>query len=236
MNQNVSFNCRLFNDNTDENITTRRTWHRSTGQWLGPFNYDSEKLIGTDNRYRFQSYSTNDQATILRIKNLTTSDEGIYFCSVWLILNNETIISKNQTFSFTLTILPENGSIQNNELITSTIMSINNGSTTNSNTNTTAIIINNQTLTAKTTTTTLMTFLTLENDAEALRQHSNDNNVGINTNDSFDDNSLMDNVNEQQIYYENEIDDEDESVEDGDEVELPDLKDQEVWNIPLNCK
>lgn len=220
-----------MNSSSDEQLRIRRIWQKDLGQWLGPLDYNNEKLSGIDNRYRFQSYSNNDEASIMRIKNLTTSDQGIYLCSLWVILDNETIIPKNEAFLFNLTILSENGFVpQNNELIeTSTVTSMYNINT--------SISIINQTATTKTTRTTLMNFLTSENDADLLSlRHYNDNNVGININDTFDDNGLMDNVNEQQIYYENELDDEDDSAEDSDEVELPDLKDQEVWNIPLNCK
>ncbi|XP_075680869.1 uncharacterized protein LOC113797385 isoform X2 [Dermatophagoides pteronyssinus] len=119
--QNITFNCRVdFIDeknhhhhhyhhlNKSKNLQLKRSWYRDNGQWLGPIEKD-RKLIGINERYRFQSDNNNDEASLMKIKHLNEHDMGIYFCSVWAINStDQTLISKNETFQYELKIIQPN--------------------------------------------------------------------------------------------------------------------------------
>ena len=83
----------------------KRSWYRDNGQWLGPIEIKGKKLIGIDERYRFQS-ANMDEASLMKIKQLNEKDMGIYYCSVWIIDSNDQIlVSKNETFKYELKII-----------------------------------------------------------------------------------------------------------------------------------
>lgn len=91
---NATFNCGtsvVAQGSAQDGQTVHRLWYRN-GSLLGP--------PASDKRFRFQPEpNTKQVATILKIKNLSLTDSGLYRCVVWV---DDPL--KNLTASFRLNV------------------------------------------------------------------------------------------------------------------------------------